>query len=524
MRTIETILSRYAKANARQRQWESLLKEAYELAMPERNTFDKKTEGQDESDGLYDSTAMISANSFVSTMLRLLFPPDTPFAKLAIGPLVPEEDKTELQELLDKVNDIHYNAVKASNFYVEIVPFLYDLFAGTACMLVQQGDDFHPFNHRAIPMNQVAFEEDARGQVNAVYRLWKIKEDEILQNWPKGTYKQEGEKGACPQGVEVLETVYYDFEKKVWQYGVIAKAKKEYIYQATMKYNPFNVSRWTNISGEINGRGPLLQALPELRFLNRLKYFSSEGLPFRVFPLLTVTDDDALDPDKFVLEPGRLNKVERNGGPNGPSVQALNYGGDVQYEQYQVEEIRYNIKKLTLDEQMPAINGPTKTATEWAQRAQEIRQDRTVAFAKIQQEVIRQIFIKQMHILFEMGALPDDFYRRFKIEDINEFVLKMDIESPISRQQKMEEAQQAFSIIQAMLATDPQATATVFKMEEMFEDLGLALGIRAKYVRNQAEREELKQAQQAQLEQMQNQDAAREAQKEVLVNAAKQQQ
>lgn len=521
MRTIEQILKRYCAAQARQQQWESLAREAYQMAMPERNVFDKHEEGEDNSQGIYDSTSIISANSFVATMQRLLFPPDTAYAKLAVGPLVPEEDRPELQTILDKVNEIHFNSVKASNFYVEIVPFLYDLFAGTACMLVQRGDDFHPFNHRAIPMNQIAFEEDARGEVNAVYRLWRIKEDEVLQNWPKGKYTQEGEKDGCPKEIEVLETVYYDFEKKVWQYGVINKIKKEYIYQATMKYNPFCVARWTNISGEINGRGPLLQALPEMRFLNRLKYFISEGLPFRVFPILTVTDDDALDPDKFVLQPGVLNKVERNGGANGPSVQALNYGGDVNYEQYQVEEVRYNIKKLTLDEQMPAVNGPVKTATEWAQRAQEIRQDRTVAFAKIQAEVIRQIFIKQMHILYEMGGLPQEFYQRFKIEDINEFVLKMDIESPISRQQKMEDAQQAFSIIQAMLATNAQATATVFKMEEMFEDVGLALGIKAKYVRNAAEREQMKQAQAEQIAQMQDQDAMRDVQKEVLINGAK---
>lgn len=521
MRTIENILQRYAVARARQERWESMLKDAYKLAMPERNTFDKKTEGQDESDGLYDSTAQISANSFVATMQRLLFPPDTPYAKLSLGPLVPEDDKTELQELLDKVNEIHFNAVKASNFYVEIAPFLYDLFAGTACMLVQRGDDFRPFNHRAIPMSQVAFEEDARGEVNAVYRLWCLKEEDVLQNWPKGQYTQEGSKDGTPKEIEVLESVYYDFEHKNWQYIVINKAKKESIYQAPMKYNPFNVARWTTISGEINGRGPLLQAKPEMCFLNRLKYFISEGLPFRVFPILTVTDDDALDADKFVLQPGMLNKVERNGGPNGPSVQALNYGGDVQYEQYQVEEVRYNIKKLTLDEQMPAINGPTKTATEWAQRAQEIRQDRSVAFAKIQHEVIRQIFIKQMHILYEMGGLPQEFYQRFKIEDINEFTLKMDIESPIARQQKIEEAQQAFSIMQAMLATNAQATATVFKTEEMFEDIGLALGIPAKYVRSQAEREQLKQVQAAQAAQMQDEDAAREVQKEVLINDAK---
>ena len=129
--------------------------------------------------------------------------------------------------------------------------------------------------------------------------------------------------------------------------------------------------------------------------------------------------------------------------------------------------------------------------------------------------------MKQMHILYEMGGLPQEFYEHFKIDDINEFTLKMDIESPIARQQKMEEAQQAFSIMQAMLATNAQATATVFKTEEMFEDIGLTLGIPAKYVRNKAEREELKKQQAEQAAQMQDEDAMREAQKEVLINDAK---
>lgn len=523
MRKIEEILSRYEKARERQNLWESQLREVYQVAMPERNVFDKVEEGQERGDNLYDSSAIIASNDFVSTMMRLIFPPDTPFAKLTVGPAIKEEDEPEIQEILDRVNDIHYTALKASNFYVQIVPFMYDLFVGTASMIIQKGDNYRPFKHRAIPINQIAFEEDSWGEVKSVYRLWKIKEDEILQHWPQGKYTAEGNEEKCPKEVEVLECAYYDYESKKYQYEVINKSKKSYIYKGQLDFNPFIVSRWTNISGEINGRGPAMQALPEFRFLNRLKYFVSESLPFRVFPILTVTDDDALDPDKFVLEPGTINIVERNGGPAGPSVQALNYGGDVNYEQYQTEEVRYAIKKLTLDDQMPAANGPTKTATEWLQRAQEIRQDRTVAFSKIQQDVIRPIFIAQIHILYSMGALPKEFYQRFKVEDINDFVLKMDIESPISRQNKMDEAQQAFSILQAMLATNPEATQSVFKLEEMFEKYGMDLGIKAEFIRTENERQQLKMQQQQQAEAMLNQDAARETMKEVAIQNAKKQ-
>ena len=523
MRTIEETLKRYEKARERQNLWESNCREVYQVAMPERNPFDKVEEGQERTEGLYDSTAIIASNDFVSTMMRLLFPPDTPYAKLSIGPAVPEQDTAEVQTILDRVNEIHYTALKASNFYVQIVPFMYDLFVGTASLIIQKGDVYRPFKHRAIPITQMAFEEDSWGEVKSAYRLWKIKEDEVLQHWPKGKYTAEGSSDNCPKEIEVLECAYYDYESNKYQYEVINKAKKTFIYKAQMNFNPFIISRWTNISGEINGRGPAMQALPEFRFLNRLKYFVTESLPFKLFPPLTVTDDNALDPDKFLLEPGTINIVERNGGPAGPSVQALNYGGDVNYEQYQTEEVRYAIKKLTLDDQMPAANGPTKTATEWLQRAQEIRQDRTVAFSKIQQDVIRPIFMAQIYILYDMGVLPREFYQRFKVEDINDFVLKMDIESPISRQNKMDEAQQAFSILQAMLATDPQATQLVFKTEEMFEKYGMDLGIKAEFVRTAVEREQLKMQQQQQAEAMLNQDAARETMKEVAIQNAKKQ-
>jgi hypothetical protein len=126
-----------------------------------------------------------------------------------------------------------------------------------------------------------------------------------------------------------------------------------------------------------------------------------------------------------------------------------------------------------------------------------------------------------IHILYELGALPKDFYSIFKVSDINDFVLKIDIQSPISRQQEMEDAQQAFMILQAMLQTDEQATRTVFKMEDMFSELGSVLGIKAKYIRNETERQELKAAQQKQLEDMQNKDAERDVKKEAAINALK---
>ena len=122
MKNIETVLKHYEKAKARQMLWENLCEEAYHIAMPERNLYERGDEGQDETEGLYDSTVMVAANSFVSTMLRLMFPPDTPYAKLSLGPVIKPEERTELQEIIDRVNEIHFNAVKASNFQVFSVP------------------------------------------------------------------------------------------------------------------------------------------------------------------------------------------------------------------------------------------------------------------------------------------------------------------------------------------------------------------------------------------------------------------
>lgn len=521
MRTLEQILKRYNKAAERQQLWQSTCDEAYQVAMPERNLYNTQTEGQEKSEGVYDSSGIIAANNFVNSMVKLLFPPDTAAAKLSLGPAIVDTDRTEMQDIIDKVNSVLENAVKASNFQVQIVPFLYDLFVGTACLSVQKGDTFRPFIHKAIPNTQIAFEEDAEGNINSVYRLWPIAEEEIKVKWPKATYTNKSSDGT--QKINALENIYLDKDTKKWVYTVINKDTKEEIFKyENFNFNSFIVSRWTSIAGEINGRGPLLQAMPEIRFLNRLKYFSSEGLPFRLFPILTTTDQDVLDTDKFVLEPGKINVVARNGGPSGPSVMPLQYGGDVNYEQYQTEEVRFAIKKLTLDTQMPAINGPTKTATEWQERATEIRQDRTIAFGKLQAELIRPLYTNYISILWELGSLPKRFYDIFKVEDINDFILKIDIQSPIARQQDLEDAQQAFNTLQAMLVTDEVATRTTFKLEEMFADIAPILGIKAKYIRTEVERAQLKQQQQQQMTAMQDQDAAREAKKETIINASKQ--
>lgn len=507
MRSTENTIKRWQAARERQSKWQSMARQAYSVAMPERNPYDRGDEGQDRTQGLYDSSAITAANSFAATMLRLMFPPDTQFAKISPGPLIPPEAEGQVQALLDAANDIHFNALKASNFQVEIVPFLYDLFIGTACMIIQQGTDTEPLTHKAIPMDQISFEEDSRGEISAAYREWECLEEEIPELWPQGSHRQEGDRDGLPRKKSILETAYREPGNPKWQYKVISLKDKKEIYSRQMNYNPFIISRWTSISGEINGRGPLLQALPEFQFLNRLRYFASEGLPYRIFPLLTVTDDDAMDADKFILEPGRLNKVERNGGPNGPSIQPLQYGGDISYEQYNIEDLRANIKKLTLDDQMPPTSGAARTATEWASRAQELRQDRTVAFSRIQSEVIRKIFKAQINILYDMGAFPREFYQNFKPQDINSFVLKMDIESPIAKQDKAEEAGQAFQILQAMLQTDPDATRAVFRIEDMFEQYGRALGIKSRFVRT-AEERALIQKQAAEQAAMQQQQAA----------------
>jgi len=511
----ERILANYGKANAHHEQWRSIYDDAYNLFMPERNLYSETSEGEDRTYRVYTSAGIIAANSFVNRMQQGLTPPEKRWMILKAGPSIVDEAKDEVNEALDEITNRFFNIIRPSNFNLAISELYYDLFIGTGCMLILEGDDKNPVRYISVPNKDVALEEGKDGSIQAIYRLFKLKAELVKEYWPLSTFepKTDDEK----KEFEFLETTLLNYQTGKWDYIVVDKVEKRTIFKTSMDVNPWVIVRWTKMAKEVFGRGPALQALPEAKMLNKQKEFSIRGMALNSVGVFTVTDPNVIDSNKFRIYPGALNPVERNAGPNGPSVQRLDTGGNPQLEQYNMQDTEMTIKKLAFDNQLPPLAGQPKSATEIMERMRELQVDIGGAFGRIMYEMIRPIVIRTLYIMWRKGLIPPEL----DIQNIDDFYVKIEMLSPIARQQAMEDVQNITNAMQLSAMINPEGMIITYDIEAIDAYLGDKLGVPAKFIRDKEDRELLKQQMQQSAEAQQNKQLSAEAGKEIMVNEAK---
>jgi hypothetical protein len=495
MATAEQIITDYNNAKGVHALWQDLYDDAYNLYMPERNLYTESSEGEDKTQGIYTSAGITAANSFVNRMQQGLTPPEKKWMMLKAGPAVPDDMKDEVNEALDKITDIFFNAIRSSNFNLAISEFYYELFIGTACLLIMEGKGNSPVDYIAVPNKYIAIEEGINGSVQTVYRLFEVKSELVKRMWPMANYTPKTDDG----------------KKK------INTTEKEIIYKSVFEINPWVVTRWTKMPKEIFGRGPGLQALPETKMLNKQKEFSIQGMALSSVGVFTSNDPNVIDSDKFRLYPGAINPVERNAGPNGPSIQRLDTGGNPNLEQYHMELTEQAIKKLAFDTQLPPQAGQPKSATEIMERVRELQIDIGGAFGRIMYEMIKPIVIRTLHILWKKGLIPPDL----NVKNIDDFFIKVDMLSPIAKQQSLEDVQNITNAMQLSAMINPQGMAITYDIEAIDAELGDKFGVPAKFIRDKEDRELLKQQMQQAMLAERNEQMSAEAGKEIMVNEAK---
>lgn len=517
--SVKQVMKRYEAAESRARRYREYFREAYQYAMPERDTFydtGQKSEGQNKNQMVYDSTAVSAVNGFVNTMSRTLTPTFSRWFELQAGPAVPEKAREKLNEALKAVTDTIFSIINSSNFYQSIGEMYYDLACGTGCMLVLEGDETRPINFVSVPISQISLEEGAFGSIGAVFRnLDEFQGNVIEQQWPDAelpeNLKQEI-KNDPTKKMKIIEGTIYNPDTGEWDYHVILRKGDHRIVTRTYKDNPFIIARWSKVAGEVFGRGQLLQALPDIKMLNKEREFAIRSLAINAFGIYTVTDDSVTNIANMNFKPPAFIKVQRNAGPNGPSIQPMMPAGNSSIAEFDTQRLQMAIKGLMYDERLPPIEGAVRSATEIIARQRFVQSDIGAGFGRVYNEFMAPLVKRIVSILLNKGiiqALPEipnamGETRQGTADDIDNFFVSIDVTSPVSKVQGMEDVQNVVDYMQTALAIDPtgaQATMTVTQVEDMLKFIADNMGVPPTLTRDEAEREEEKnrQAQQQQL-------------------------
>jgi len=498
--TPEQILKRQTAAQAKKDEFQQLYQDAYEFALPQRQLYgvwEGGAVGSKKMQRVFDSTAINSTQRFANRLQSVVFPPQRKWAKLEAGSDIPPERKQQAQAVLEVYQEKMFTMLNQSNFDIAMGEFLLDLAVGTACMMVQPGDDVQPLNFIPVPLFLVSYEEGANGQVDNVYRRMRMKGESIQRQWPDAEISDDLKRrieNKPTDDIELLEATIYDYKRGDYCYHVIDKVSKTEIVYRRRKMSPWVISRYMKVAGEIYGRGPLMTALPDIKTLNKVKELLLKNASLAVAGVYTAADDGVLNPNTVKIVPGAIIPVARNGGSQGPALLALPRSGDFNISQLVINDMTASIKRILLDESLPPDNMSARSATEIVERMKELAQNLGSAFGRLINETMIPVTAKILEVMDERGLI--DMPLR-----VNGLEVKVTPVAPLAMAQNMEEVNSIMQYMQIAqsLGTDGQL---VIKTDILVDYLADKLGVPAAVRNTAAERavlmEEMRNQQQQQ--------------------------
>lgn len=467
--------------------WRPLHQESMEFATPNRETFTLFSPGQKKNRHIFDSTAILGTQQFANRIQGSLIPSWQQWMEFSAGDEIPEEDKDRVDGLLEDATDTFFSNLNHSNFSTEISPSLVDLAIGTGAIIIEEGDfeKGEALRFTNVPLAELYPEKPPGGAIETVFRKQKIKPTYIERLWPGAKLNNQLEsakKNAPHKEIQLWNCFIFNPEDgKYWQV-VIHEPSKHVVFTQSFKSKRLIVFRWHVTPGEVFGRGPIIQMLPDIRTVNKVKEFTLNNAAIQMAGVYTGRDDGVWNPHTFRIAPGVVNAVSTNDTRN-PSLAALPRAGDIGLGNFILADLQNDIRKALFADPLGEITDPVRSATEQLIRQQESLKDSGASFGRLKSELVEPIVAAVVDILSGLGKMAPI------VVDGREVTIKQT--SPLAKAEGIED----FQNTQLWLSTlagflPPEVIATSVKVEEIPKSFQEDLGVDASLVRTEDEREQ----------------------------------
>lgn len=486
---LKVIKKRAEKAWEEKDNSRSYLEQAYLYAMPQRNLYDQVTPGIQKNAHLFDSTLLVSTRKSANKFVNSMFPAFQNWVKIEAGPkwdALPEyknQLNKDLQDITDKMfNIIHHR----SNFQNAIGEFTLDLMISNGVLTTQKGNIREPVNYRAIPQMEVAVEIGPHGSDGGKFRKFELPVGVIEATWKDAKLTKQmldAKKNDPSKKFKLMECLYVDYDSEKIYYDVLANDGAETsdrIVEREMRRDPYVIGRMMRAANEANGRGYVLDALPDAKTLNKLVELTLKNATLAVSGVYTVVDDGVINPENVQISPLSFIPVARNAGhPAGPSIAPLGRSGEFDVSFVEQERLQDSIKRIMMDNELPPLTGQPRTAAEIISRIRAFVDDQGATYGRIVRDVVTPVVSNTLDVLehdwgmIQMPADPNG--KRLTLDGDS---LSLTITSPLAQQQNLNEIEnitQAIEISRALFG--PQITALNFKLDKIPSYIARALGV-----------------------------------------------
>tara|TARA_B100000003_G_scaffold45793_1_gene39660 strand:+ start:500 stop:2119 length:1620 start_codon:yes stop_codon:yes gene_type:complete len=495
--------------------WESHWQECADFMQPRKAEITQdRARGDKRNLQIFDATAIHALELLASSLQGML----TSSANRWFSLRYKEDqlnDIDEAKEWLEDVTDKMYTAFARSNFQQEIFEAYHDLITfGTACMMIESDEDqILRFSTRHI--KELYIQENDKGFIDTVYRRFKIPVHAAVEKFGLENLSLETGKLFKKEPFEKIELVHVARPRTIYNENKLDKKNMPFqsiyfefssghiIDIGGFKELPYVIPRYLKASTEIYGRSPAMNALPDVKVLNKMVETAMKAAAKQVDPPLLVPDDSMLAPIR--MSAGSLNYYRAG---SRDRIEPLNIGQATSVTLNQENQRRDAINKTFHIDQLMISSQRSMTATEVIQRNEEKMRILGPALSRLQSELLQPMILRVFNIMLrnKLFLVAPEVLSNQEIE--------IEYVSPMALAQRSQELQ---SLVRGLeLFTQIGQIAPV---QDYIDENGLVkqiinlLGLPAKMIKSDAQVQQVReQRAAAQAQAMQMQQAMQEAQ------------
>ena len=459
--SFEYIKKRCSKMESQRQTWEHHWQEILDYTMPRKAEVSfTRSKGEKRTEVLFDSTAVTASTLLAASLQGTLTSPSLPWFSLKLRDKNLNEDRN-VELFLEDSSKRMMDVFNESNFNTEVHEMYLDLVTiGTGALFVEEsrkGFDKEGVHFNALHIKEYYIAENINGKVDTLYRKYKLSARQAVQEFGEDNVGSKILEAAAEKPDKQFNFIHAvepteDYERATGKSATKLPFHSCHVcVEDKMKvraggYNefPYLVPRWTKATGEIFGRSPSYNALPDIKTVNKAVEIGLKAWAKAIDPPLLVQDDGVIG--RVRMTPGGISVVRNDG-----AVKPLQIGTNWQITDMKENQLRTAIRQAYYSDQLQLSDGPQMTATEVQVRYELMQRLLGPTLGRFQSEFLNPLIERIFGIMMRNNALLDP-------PEIVDSETDMDIEyvGPLARSQRMEEATaidrlyaQVFQIAQA---------------------------------------------------------------------------
>lgn len=493
---VREILADHEAMKQARRSFESQWDEVISTVLPRYRKFKQDSNnnpGEKRTQEIYDSTPMLALRHFAAAMDSMITPRTQRWHKLTVSNENLRESPA-VRQYLEQVTNILFAqryqwranfASQSGESYISHGSF------GAGGLMI---DDVlgQGIRYRNLRLNRLWFSEDAYGVVDKAHIAWTLTARQAAQRWGAEdlplAIRNAIDRNDMERKFEFLHAIRPRRDREPGLVGsrnmpiqsvwIAMDAGSEIVEHSGYRVFPLAIGRFYAADDSAYGYSPAMEALPDVRMLNRIEKTNIKGAQKAVDPPLILADDGALE--SFDLRSGALNfgyLNERGEQLIKPLDLGKNVPMGINYADQKREAVNLAFY-VTLFQIL--VDNHQMTATEVLQRAQEKGILLGPTMGRVQSEQLGPQITREIDILSNAGALPP---MPPELEEIGG-AIEIEYDSPLNQAMRAEEGANVLRWAEAaspFIQADPNA-ARVMNSPAIVRGLGRVFSVPEKYM------------------------------------------